>query len=174
LDHSNCWKKYSRWASGTDGLPTCDPLKSLLTHRGLLTEALQAYFGSEISVRLCQQSTTDQKQYLRRVLLVCGAAPLVYAETLIHSKTLCRYPWLTDLGTHPLGASMSVHGELTRSDFEYRWLPPADEFHVRALEHAGVAGTVRRGLWARRSNLALHQPGVQITEVFLPTLASAT
>lgn len=161
------------WNSSADNPPAGQPLQGLLTHRGLLTEALQQRFESNIFIRLLQESDTPEGSYLRRVIIMCGAMPLVYAESLIPSQTLLHHSWLTKLGDRSLGASLAEHGMVTRGDYEYRPLTASDHIYQRAVQSAGVDDQEGADLWARRFTLSLDSCDIQVTEVFLPMIDAA-
>jgi len=160
----------SIWTFSTERLPSGQPLKGLLIHRELLTKELEQLFGGLISVKLLQRLEAQQGDHIRRVIIKCGVAPMVYAETLMPAKTISRHPWLIDLGDKPLGAAMGKYGSMSRGEYQYSCLARSDGIYERAVAHADPESGDCTDLWARRYSLSLGSCDVQITEVFLPAV----
>ena len=159
------------WTSSTERLPSIQPLQGLLTHRELLTRELERLVGGVISIKQFQMLEIREGDHLRQVTIKCGAEPLVYAETLIPSKTISHHPWLIDLGDRPLGAAMGEWGSLSRGEYQYCRLAGSDHLYQRAIACSGLNSHVNVDLWARRYSLSLDSCDVQITEVFLPAVS---
>ena len=146
----------------------------------MLTTQLQQLCGREVSIRFLQGSAAKEQGFRRRVLILCGAIPLVYAESLIPSATLCRFSWLRDLGNRPLGTSMAEQGELSRDRYEFARLESSCHLYQRAylsmpayvIERGGFTADSLPDLRARRFRLRLDSHPVDITEVFLPGVES--
>lgn len=170
LDLYNLKDNHLVWTFSTEHLPSKQPLNRILTQRGLLTVALEQVFGDEISIQLLPGSAPGRGDRLRCAIIKCGIKPMVYAETLMPWKTLCRHSWLVDLGAQPLGARMSEYGNVLRSAYAYCQLAPSDHIYQRVIENTGTCFDACANLWARRYSLSLDSHAVRITEVFLPTV----
>jgi chorismate-pyruvate lyase len=91
----------------------------------------------------------------------------VFAQTVTPDSTLCRHPWLAELGDTALDETLQGLSGVVRSSYEYAWVPVDDPLTARALREAEVKPA---GLWARRSRVALRGAPLLMQEVFLPAM----
>ena len=85
-------------------------------------------------------------------------------------STLCRHPWLAELGDAALDETLEVLSGTQRSAYAYAWLPATDPLATRALREAAVRPA---GLWVRRMRVTLHGSPLLMHEVFLPDMGRA-
>jgi chorismate--pyruvate lyase len=153
-------------------------IRPWLIGQGLLSERMKAACKARYSSQLVDQwsglLTSSQKLGLRSednaglfrdVEMSCGEQVWVFAQTVAPDSTLCRHPWLAELGDAPLEETLSDLSGVERSAYEYAWLPGEDALVARALREADLKPA---GLWARRLRLALRGSPLLIQEVFLP------
>jgi chorismate-pyruvate lyase len=126
-------------------------LRSWLIAKGMLSARLKAACGERFALRLVDQA--DQVW--------------VFAQTVAPDSTLCRHPWLAELGDTELDETLTGLSGVERGSYEYAWLPAADPLTARALREAEVRPL---GLWARRSRVALRGAPLLMQEVFLPAM----
>ena len=167
------------WARADDigaRLPTA--LVGWLSEPGLLTERILAASGMPVAVKVVEERLAflDAEQqrlleapsascFARRVELVCGGRPWVYAETLIPDHTLELHPWLAELGDSSLGSTLASCKDLARGAFEFAPLPSSHPLAARALSRVAERPDV---VWARRSWFALAGRRLLVQELFLP------
>jgi len=157
-------------------------LLSWLAEPGLLTARVRALCGAAMEFRrlgglraaplpaALQQrlGVADADCLLREVEFRAAAGRLVFAQTVLPSTTIERYPWLRELGDAPLGEVLRQSDQpLEREPLEYAEL--AADHPLAAAADAG-AGAVRHALWARRAVYRLGGLPILVQEVFLPEL----
>lgn len=164
-----------------DEAPAWTPaLQQLMTEPGSFTAALTARLGP-ITVRpLLQQwqviradeaqqlgLASPQPCYVREVVLCRDHQPVIFARTVIPSRSLLgANRELTQLGGRALGALLFAgHGE--RVSLQYRSLDGRELLARRLLQHLLPW---QRGLPARRSLFRLRGAPLLVQEVALPAL----
>jgi len=158
--------------------PDLDPiLAQWLTSDGLLTERLRALPHmrlrtlAETDVTLSDRDraltrTEDRSGRLREISMQSGDTRYVYGSSVIPASLLAAYPWLSQLGDEPLGATLTTRLVVARSAFTFYRLAVAEPLAQRA------AGRVlQEPLWSRCSTFQLPLGFILVTEVFLPPLA---
>ncbi|MHA6910367.1 chorismate--pyruvate lyase family protein [Ralstonia pseudosolanacearum] len=110
----------------------------------------------------------------REVLLICDDAPVVYAHTIVHPRSVAAdWPFLRALGTQPLGHALFADPRVARGAFEFALLDGRHPLVRQA--HAALGGTLPGAmarLPARRSVFRRGVSAMLVTEVFLPALAA--
>ena len=152
-----------------------------LTEPGLLTERIERRTGVPVHVHVLDERvgflSADQQALLgarldsclvRRIALVSGGTPYVYAETLVPDHTLELNPWLAELGNRSLGTALAEYGDVIRGPLELAALPASHPLATRALDLADASTDT---LWARRSWFAIGGMRLLVQEAFLPTVA---
>jgi len=158
-------------------------MRTWLRDSGSLTARLKARCA-DFNVRLlCQQRMRvgcDEAHLLqlrprelaigREVLLRCGAAPVVFAHSVLRPEHLDG-PWrsIAALGTSPLGAALFADPRIERHPLRYRWLHAGHPLYCKA---AAAVGVVLPPIWARRSKFVLRGAPLLVTEAFLPRIAA--
>jgi chorismate lyase len=155
-------------------------LRPWLIGKGLLSQRMQAACRGRFALRLVDQwtgllssshklglRTDDSAGLFRDVELCCGGQVWVFAQTVTPDSTLCRHPWLAELGDTALDATLEGLSGLDRGAYEFAWLPAQDPLTARALRAAEVKPA---GLWARRMRVALRAAPILMQEVFLPAV----
>lgn len=140
-------------------------LSAWLTYSGLLTMRMKKICASGFRLERLRDDTGPglmvDEPWLRRVVLWCGGAPCVYAESHLPRQALESLPGLRALGNDPLGETLQAEGGVSRSDFEYALLyEPTLPGSLRA-EGAGP-------IWARRSFFDVGGSPLIVAEAFLP------
>lgn len=164
-----------------------------LIGKGALSERMKAVCGQRFSLRLVDQwtglLTSSQKLGLqaddnaglyRDIEMYRDDKVWVFAQTVTPDSTLCRHPWLAELGDTALDETLSNLSGVEYSSYEFAWLtsgdasvagsPGGDPLTTRALREAEVKPA---GLWARRSRVALRGAPLLVQELFLPALSLA-
>lgn len=110
-----------------------------------------------------------QLAYVREVILLCDAQPVVFAHSVVPINSL-RGPWaaVTRLGSRPLGEALFSNPKVARGCLQYRRIP-ARHALARQARQAGIPLS-GRALWARRSLFTLSGHALMVTEVFLPAV----
>jgi chorismate--pyruvate lyase len=155
-------------------------IRPWLIGSGLLSARLKAACKERFALRLVDQwsglLTASQKLGLRsddnaglfrEIEMTCDDQVWVFAQVLTPDATLCRHPWIAELGDTPLDATLDGLSAMERGAHEYAWLPADDALAGRALRAADLKP---KGLWARRVRVALHGAPLLMQEVFLPAL----
>lgn len=143
-------------------------ISNWLTLRGLLTQRLRQACQSGFAVEVLAEGhagTLVPTPTVRRVVLWCGDAACVYAETHAQQHTLRSNPWLLELGSDPLGESLHNRTAAKRTDFEFARVD-------QCLLPLDVAPLVDRTCWARRSEFVFPGGRVTVAEVFLAGIAA--
>jgi chorismate--pyruvate lyase len=173
-------KRWTTWQSPLlQSLPPA--LRFWLTATGSLTRELQQVCDDDFAVTLLasgwQKPLTDEARVLhlparqlaftREVQLLDGAAPQVYARTVIPQRTYHAMRARFDsLGTQPLGEMLFNQPSLKRGPIQVARLIPGQTLFAmatRALQRQPDE------LWARRSCFYLHGRGMLVNEIFLPS-----
>lgn len=159
-------------------------LVSWLAEPGLLTARVRALCGERMRFRMLgplrdamlplelrsRLGVSDQRCLLRDIEFRCNDDRIVYAQTVLPDSTLCRYPWLRELGDSPIGETLRRAGlPLEREPLEYAELPRESDLALAALG-ARPADPDRDALWARRAVYRLGGEPILVQEVFLPAL----
>lgn len=149
-------------------------LAPCLLETGSLTRRLERDCGETLGVRVLSQAWQrprgDEVRALalpegrwglvRCVRLSCGAAPWVYARTVIPPETLRgRLRRLAHLGERPLGAALFAEPDMSRGPLEVARLEPGMTLHADAGGGDGMR-------WARRSIFRLAGAPLLVCEVF--------
>jgi chorismate--pyruvate lyase len=136
-------------------------IHSWLAETGLLTARLRTLCADSFHLEVLGHSAPASSQLARRrIVLWCGNAPCVYAETIIPATTITEHAWLTTLGDEPLGERLSSQPGVSRSPFRYcRMALPAIPENV--IESDGLH-------WSRQSDFRIAKHSLTVTEVFLP------
>lgn len=149
-----------------------------LIGKGLLSARVKAACGEHFVLRLVDQwsgvlnashrlalRVDDQAGLFRDVEIMRNDQVWVFAQTVAPDSTLCRHPWLAEMGDAPLDATLDGLSGVERSAYEYAWLPNDDALTARALRDADIKPA---GLWARRARVALRGAPLLMHEMFLP------
>ena len=97
-----------------------------------------------------------------------GVHARVYAETVVPAATAEQHPWLLELGGDPLGETLQQRPDVSRGEFEFALLGPA-----QLPEHLARLGIADQPLWARRSQFSIDAAPLVVTEIFLPGIAAS-
>ena len=142
-----------------------------LTDPGLLTARLRQQCGADFRLEVMQESShqpvTREQGELRQIVLWCGDRACIYAETLLPASTIEQHPWLTELGSEPLGETLRSRSDVSRGTFEYALLAPA---HLPV----DLTGHNESELWARRSAFFVGGTSLLVTEIFLAGVVECT
>ena len=96
-------------------------------------------------------SASDQRCLLRDIEFRCDDERIIYAQTVLPDSTLCRYPWLRELGDSPIGETLRRAGEpLERDPLEYAALPGGSDLALAALGARAADPDRGRALGAAR------------------------
>lgn len=168
-----------RWLTALTG---ATPYRRWLQEPGSLTRALMqrcpAFNVARLRQELDRPGLDELAQLglprgrlavVREVLLRNGAAPLVYAHSVIPRPGLAG-PWvgLAGLGNRPLGATLFANPRIRRQPLEFKRLDRRHPLCRRALPYLSTAPTAT--LWARRSLFSLERHPILVTEIFLPAI----
>jgi chorismate--pyruvate lyase len=140
-----------------------DVVLSWLNEAGLLTARMRAECEHDFRLQVLTDLNpdADEQELHRQVILWCGDAPCVYAETSIPLATANAHPWLRELGDEPLGERLQSQPDVSRSLFVYK-----------AFDTTQIPGQQTNDstaeLWARRSDFYIGEDLLTVTEVFLP------
>jgi chorismate-pyruvate lyase len=142
-----------------------DPrLRSWLLEPGLLTARLQRECGAAYRLNVVAE-TRDDAGFTRTIELLVFDVPWIYAETRVPAATLRVHPWLTQLGTKPLGEWLAERGDITRAELEYCRVYDDDPLVGRALARSKLPA---QPLWVRQTRLAVGAAPFLLHEVFYP------
>jgi chorismate-pyruvate lyase len=161
-----------------------DPaLRPWLIGKGLLSTRIREACGDRYALRLVDQwsgllssshklglRAQDNAGLFRDVEMVRAGQVWVFAQTVTPDSTLCKHPWLAELGDTALDETLSVLSGMERSSYEYAWLPDGDPLAARALRAAEVRPA---GLWVRRLRVTLRCAPLLMHEAFLPGMGRA-
>jgi len=113
--------------------------------------------------------TRGRLAWVREVLLLADAVPVVFAHTTLAPRQL-RGPWrmAAGIGGRPLGAALFADPQIARGALHCQRLRAAHPLQRRA-EHA--LGIELPPLWGRRSRFLRHGSPLLVSEVFLPAIA---
>jgi chorismate--pyruvate lyase len=107
--------------------------------------------------------------FIRQVYLEVDGTPIVYARTVIPLSTLTGPERrLADLKNQPLGAVLFADRSMRRKPLEVARFEPGHyiyEVATRPLQDKPA------GIWGRRSVYYLHDKGLLVSEIFLPTIS---
>ncbi len=147
---------------------------------GLLSARLKAACKERFDLRLVDQwsglltgsqklglRSDDNAGLFREIEMTCADQVWVFAQAVTPDATLCRHPWIAELGDAPLDETLDGLSGMERGAHEYAWLPADDALVARALRAAELKP---KGLWARRARLALRGAPLLMQEVFLPAV----
>jgi chorismate--pyruvate lyase len=173
------------WLPLAEVEPLAPPeLVSWLAEPGLLTARVRALCGERMRFRMlgplrdatlpaelqARLGVSDRRCLLRDIEFRCNDERIVYAQTVLPDSTLCRYPWLRELGDSPIGETLRRAEEpLERDPLEYAELPTGSDL-ARAALGTRAADARRDALWARRAVYRLGGEPILVQEVFLPAL----
>jgi chorismate--pyruvate lyase len=158
-----------------------DPsVRPWLIGNGLLSARLKSACKERFDLRLVDQwsglLTASQKLGLRsaddaglfsETEMTCAGQVWVFAQAVTPDATLCRHPWIAELGDAPLDETLEGLSGMERGAHEYAWLPADDTLLARALLAADLKP---KGLWARRVRVTLRGAPLLMQEVFLPAM----
>ncbi len=161
------------------------PIREWLLDKGSLTTRIRRTCGRDFSVRVLEQTYRPPERseaallkvepgrrcFIRRVYLLCGKVPVVYARTLIPLSTLSGAERrLARLGNRPLGGVLFADPVMRRGRMQISRLGRRHRLFDEALSGSGSAGV--SAIWGRRSVFYLHGKRLLVNEVFLPALGS--
>ena len=175
---------------------TADQLSSLsppehmlpwLCEPGLLTSRVQQHCKSSFTLELLTPDIANSgwlrhytdwasdTGYHREIVMHCDGMPGLYAETIVPDDTAAQYPWIKSLGTQPLGKGLQVVDNVSRSEFEFAYIPTEGLAEVPAsfLSNDLATKNSGHGLWARRSTYTINGYDLFLIEVFLAAIATA-
>lgn len=152
----------------------------LLTASGSMTGALRARCHGLFRLHVVAEKSTgldlyqhgdlhDERGFVREVLMGCGRAAWLFAQTLIPSATMSACAWLAELGERPLGDVLFARDDVERSDFLYARIEKGAPLGVRIDDV--LPGGEPQPLWARRSYFYVGGHPLLVNEVFLPELS---
>lgn len=164
------------------GLHVPEALRGWLFEQGSLTDRVRRFcpegFVLELLRSTWDRPLPDERQALdlpaarnalvREVYLCCGPRPVVFARSVIPSRSLRgANQRLARLGARPLAAILFGPGTSGRRSLEVAALDRVHPLHAMATrgEPAGV-------LWARRSLFFPARKPILVTEVFLAEVAT--
>ena len=103
---------------------------------------------------------------VREVQLYCGDQPVVFAHTVLRTRSL-RKSWklVSGLGNRSLGAALFADPRIKRLPLRYKKLNGRDKLFQKACK---CLRSTPLQLWARRSIFLLKGEPLLVTEVFLP------
>jgi len=109
-----------------------------------------------------------QRALLRDVHLTCENRPVVFAHSVLPSRSL-RGNWqgLSRLGNRSLGTTLFADARVMRTPLEFKKLAKHNALYRRATADLESAPNA---LWARRSVFRLKHAVILVTEVFLPSV----
>lgn len=155
-----------------------EDLRRLMQTPESLTRLLRKLWGGDFRLRVLLQRAmplatlasdalddVDARGLVREVVMYCGRAPRVFAQTLIPSATLEAHPWLRELGDRPLGDVLFGRSDVRRSEFKFLALGPGEPLFERASAQVPVAAAAK-SVWARRSYFEILGAPLLVNEVF--------
>lgn len=159
-------------------------LRIWLLDNGSLTRRLRGLCPGQFRVKIITQGwstplineahhlniSIQQRIFHREVVLHCGERPMVYARTVIPTRTLRgRLSHLANLGEKPLGEVLFTDPHIQRRDLEIARLQPGELLFESAQGPlpARQQNTMNT-IWARRSTFAYHDKQLLVSEIFLP------
>ena len=160
-------------------------LRDWLCEQRSLTRRLRTHCSQPFSLELIsqrwEQPLSDERQILglglgrlalvRQVRLLCGDRPLVFARSVIPSRTLRGATRrLSQLGTRPLADLLFTHRSVTRGEIEFTLLRPGHVLHglTRQALQTGAAP-----LWGRRSLFRFRKKPLLVSEMFSPRIVDS-
>ncbi len=161
------------------------PVRDWLLDRGSLTTRIRRACGRDFSVQVLEQHYArpdyseagllklepDRRCFIRRVYLLCGTVPVVYARTVIPLSTLSGAERrLARLGSRPLGGLLFAERGMYRDQIQISRLTRQHRLFHEALCLPGSTGIA--AIWGRRSVFYLHGKGLLVNEIFLPTVGA--
>ena len=166
------WSKYSDWQPDNTEAQNkiLEPLKTLVTDRGSLTQALKSIDESSFEVKVLSEEIAcpypheqiklnrsyDQHALIREVELCLYAEPVVFARSIIPlSLSKQGINSLAGLGTTPLGQVLFTDGSIRVSKRDYLFF----DYHQRELV-------------ARRTPYDYLDKMILVSEFFLPSMVS--
>jgi chorismate--pyruvate lyase len=168
LEHTNPAAELStaaQWHSLPEhtGMIPEPAIHSWLQETGLLTARLRTLCADSFQLEVLEHSPPSAAQPAkRRIVLWCGTAPCIYAETIIPATTIDAHPWLATLGDEPLGERLSSQPNVSRSEFRF--------CQIAATTIPAEIITSTELHWSRQSDFKLASHPLTVTEVFLPGL----
>jgi chorismate-pyruvate lyase len=155
------------WQPGPEfpGRKPAAELCSWLLEPGLLTARLRTQCAAHFHLEVINDihSSADTTALHRQVVLWCGEAACICAETIIPVATAIAHPWLRKLGDEPLGERLQSQQNVTRSGFEYALMNPDSLPDDISIDSTAA-------LWARRSDFFIGSDALTVTEIFLPAV----
>lgn len=160
-------------------------LRRWLQEQRSLTRRLERHCQTRFRLRLLGQSRRrpllDEREALdmrrgrvgliRRVQLLCGEEPMVFARSVIPLGTLTGANGrLARLGTRPLADILFAGQVMQRLDMAFALLRTGESLHQQA---ADALSSGDGDLWARRSLFLLNRRPLLVTEVFSPEIDRA-
>ena len=109
---------------------------------------------------------------VRQVQLLCNARPWIFARTVIPGSTLSgTQRRLAHLGNKPLGALLFADKSIERGRMEVACITPGQSIYDLATRDLR---NVTKPIWGRRSIFYRDSKPLLVSEIFLPTVATAT
>jgi chorismate--pyruvate lyase len=174
-------------ADQLSGLNPPERMLSWLREPGLLTSKVQQHCKTSFTLELLTQDIANSgwlryyanwasdTGYHREIVMHCDGIPGLYAETIVPDGTATQYPWIKSLGTQPLGKGLQLIDNVSRSEFEFAYIPTGGLPEVPASFLSNDLGTKKpgHGLWARRSTYTINGYDLFLIEVFLSAITAA-
>lgn len=140
-------------------------MRDWLTYEGLLTVRLKQACGKGFRLQVLGDKAGPglmvNEEWIRRVVLWCGDAPCVYAESFLPHEALAVLPSLRNLGNDPLGETLQSHPDVSRGPFDYALLR-SPRLPI------SISGEIGGPIWARRSRFSVGGSSLTVAEAFLP------
>jgi chorismate lyase len=181
--------KRIKWVAA-DQLSVLNPPQSMLPwlcEPGLLTSKIQKHCKTSFTLELLTPDSPNngwlrryinwapnQGGYHREIVMHCDGTPGLYAETIVPDETVELYPWIKSLGTQPLGKGLQLIDNVSRSEFEFAYVPINDlpEVPTSFLSNDLSIKKSGQGLWARRSTYTINNSQLFLIEVFLSAITT--
>ncbi len=112
--------------------------------------------------------TPCREARVREIAMSDGGSAVVFAESLIPSATLERFPELGRLGDRPLGDALAGRDDVGREPFEYAVFEPGRAGYPRLPPDVPA-----ERLFARRSIIRIDTAPILVVEFFRDALAGS-
>lgn len=122
--------------------------------------------GEQLIQALAGESSLDEPQWVREVLLCLDDEPWVFARTLIPQSLLdFQQQAFTQLGTKPLGELLFNHADIKPGKIELAQFETCSKLALLATE---LNQDVTAPLWGRRRYFSVNDTQLMVSEIFLP------
>ena len=174
----------AHWRAHVNAVNAPPGLAAWLTARGSLTARLVAHSQAFRVQRLHQAAALclpDEARAIglarpgrvweREVLLRCNGEPVVFAHTVVSSKsTASDWPLFSALGEKSLGSTLFYDPRVARGSLEFARIRAGHPLMQRACAALGRAVDTAAVYYARRCLYRRRQGLLLVTEVFLPAV----